>query len=92
MQVKGRVEVNSPAAVKLALLAGLGYGSVPYTMVQEDIAAGRLEVVLPNYEFTTAGIYAVYPHRRHLSAKIRAFVDFLVDWFDKNGGDCRAGL
>lgn len=92
VQVKGRVEVNSPAAVKLALLAGLGYGSVPYTMVQDDIAAGRLEVVLPDYEFTPAGIYAVYPHRRHLSAKIRAFVDFMVEWFEKNGNDCRAGL
>jgi len=92
VQVRGRVEVNSPAAVKLALLAGLGYGSVPYVMVQDDIAAGRLEVVLPDYESRAAGIYAVYPHRRHLSAKIRAFVDFLVEWFEKNGHDCRAGL
>lgn len=92
VQVRGRVEVNSPAAVKLALLAGLGYGSVPYVMVQDDIEAGRLEVVLPDYESRAAGIYAVYPHRRHLSAKIRAFVDFLVEWFEKNGTDCRAGL
>ncbi|BBE73880.1 LysR family transcriptional regulator [Oharaeibacter diazotrophicus] len=92
VQVRGRVEVNSPAAVKLALLAGLGYGSVPYVMVQDDVAAGRLEVVLPDYESRAAGIYAVYPHRRHLSAKIRAFVDFLVEWFEKNGHDCRAGL
>ena len=30
---------------------------------------------------TEAGIYAVYPHRRYLPAKVRAFVDFLADWF-----------
>lgn len=92
VQVRGRVEVNSPAAVKLAVQAGLGYGSVPYTMIAEDVEAGRLEIVLPQFEQQTAGIYVVYPHRRHLSAKIRSFVDFMVDWFDKNGGGCRAGL
>lgn len=92
VQVRGRIEVNSPAAVKLALLAGLGYGSVPYAMIEEDVAAGRLEVVLGDFEIPVAGIYAVYPHRRHLSAKIRAFVDYMVGWFAEHGDDCRAGL
>jgi DNA-binding transcriptional LysR family regulator len=84
VQVRGRVEVNSPTAVRLAVLAGLGYGCVPWTMIREDVAQGRLEVVLSRYELTTAGIYIVYPHRRHLSAKIRAFVDFMVDWFEQH--------
>ncbi len=88
VQVRGRVEVNSPSAVRLAVLAGLGYGNAPWVAVREDVAAGRLEVVLEDYELTTAGIYVVYPHRRHLSAKIRAFVDFLADWFERRA---RAG-
>ena len=86
--VSGRVEVNSPSAVRLAVLAGLGFGSVPFKMVEDDINDGRLEVVLPDFETGAAAIYVVYPHRRHLSAKIRAFVDFMVDWFQKNGDTC----
>ena len=92
VQVRGRVEVNSPSAVRLAVLAGLGYGSVPYVMIKDDLEAGRLEVVLADYEVRNVGIFVVYPHRRHLSAKIRAFVDYMVDWFDKNGRECAAGM
>ncbi|MBH0239538.1 LysR family transcriptional regulator [Methylobrevis albus] len=86
VQVSGRIEVNSPEAVRMAVLAGLGYGAVPQVMVRGDIAAGRLNVVLENFATPPPGIYVVYPHRRHLSAKIRAFVDFLAEWFQKHGG------
>ena len=42
---------------------------------------GRLEQVLAEYEDDDRGIYAVYPHNRHLSAKVRAFVDFMAKRF-----------
>ncbi|WP_181706550.1 LysR substrate-binding domain-containing protein [Chthonobacter rhizosphaerae] len=90
VQVSGRVEVNSPMAVRLAVLAGLGYGSVPFIMVREDIEAGLIDVVLEEYETANPGVYVVYPHRRHLSAKVRAFVDFMADWFSRfDGQNCR---
>lgn len=92
VQVSGRVEVNSPTAVRLAVLAGLGFGSVPYSLIVDDVAAGNLEIVLPDFEVGPAAIYVVYPHRRHLSAKIRAFVDHMVAWFEKNGEGCRGRL
>ncbi|WP_237153063.1 LysR family transcriptional regulator [Oryzibacter oryziterrae] len=92
VQISGRIEVNSPMAVRMAALAGLGFGCVPYLMVEQDIADGKLEVVLDDYEIGLAAIYIVYPHRRHLSAKIRAFVDHLVKWFETEGDRCRAGL
>jgi DNA-binding transcriptional LysR family regulator len=92
VQVSGRVEVNSPSAVRMAVLAGLGFGSVPYMLVEEDLAAGRLEAVLGEFELGAASIYVVYPHRRHLSAKIRAFVDYMVAWFERHGEACRKGL
>ena len=85
VQVAGRVEVNSPAAVRLAALAGIGYGHVPLATVRADLAAGRLERVLEAHVPPGVGVYLVYPHRRHLSAKIRAFVDFLVAWFERRG-------
>jgi len=81
--VRGRVEVNSPRAVRAAALAGLGFARVPYMTVREDIAAGRLVPVLEEYELNMSAVHVVYPHRRHLSGKVRAFVDFLVAWFDR---------
>jgi DNA-binding transcriptional LysR family regulator len=81
--VKGRIEVNSPQGCRLAALAGLGFAYTPFVAVHEDLAAGRLVAVLEGFEHGQAAIYAVYPHRRHLSGKVRAFVDHLVGWFGR---------
>ncbi len=48
-------------------------------LVHEDIRAGRLTPVLTEYVHDQAWISAVYPHKRHLSPKVRAFVDFLAE-------------
>lgn len=77
--VKGPLEVNSAAAAREAGLAGLGFLRTPHFFVEKDIEKGDLVVLLEDYEEPLRGIYAVYPHRRHLSAKVRAFVDFLVE-------------
>ena len=82
VSVKGRVEVNSPAAVRLAGLRGLGIARTPYFLVRRDIEEGRIQPILEAYEPPALGIFAVYPHRRHLSGKVRAFVDFMAGWFD----------
>jgi len=79
--VNGPIEVNSPLSARLAVLANLGFGMSPDFVVREDLKEGRLVQVLPDAMLTEAGIYAVYPHRRYLPAKVRAFVDFLADWF-----------
>ena len=42
---------------------------------------GRLVTFLNDRTFSGGGIFAVYPHRRYLPAKVRVFVDFLVQWF-----------
>jgi hypothetical protein len=49
-----------------------------------DLNAGRLVPVLTDYALPEAAIRAVYPHNRHLSAKVRAFVDFLVARFGQD--------
>lgn len=81
--VRGRVEVNSAEAAREAALNGLGFVRTPLFMIRKDLAEGRLVAVLPEHENEATGIYAVYPHRKHLSGKVRAFVDFLVKWFDR---------
>lgn len=43
---------------------------------------GRVQPLLPSYETTEYGIYAVYPHNRHLASKVRTFVDFQVERFE----------
>ncbi|WP_321344244.1 LysR family transcriptional regulator [Breoghania sp.] len=81
--IKGRVEVNSAEAARQAALAGLGCARTPLFMVRDDIAAGRLVSMLDDYQSDDAAIWVVYPHRKHLSGKVRAFVDFLVAWFER---------
>jgi DNA-binding transcriptional LysR family regulator len=79
--VAGPIRMTSPSAARSAALAGLGYAKIPFVLVRDDIAAGRLKVVLEAFEPNAAAVYAVYPHRRHLSRKVRAFVDHLVKRF-----------
>lgn len=79
--VSGPIEVNSPLTARAAALAGLGYTILPDFIAEPDIEAGRLKTLLDDRVPTGAGIFAVYPHRRYLPAKIRVFVDFLVTWF-----------
>ena len=79
--VKGRIEVNSASAARDAAMCNLGFLRTPMMFVYNDIKAGGLQIVLEDYEHDGPAIYAVYPHRRHLSGKVRSFVDFLTQWF-----------
>lgn len=79
--VDGRVEANSPLGARAAVLKGHGFGYIPDFVVRDDLTAGRLVEVLQGYVPDTAGVYALYPHRRHLPGKVRAFIDHLAKWF-----------
>jgi DNA-binding transcriptional LysR family regulator len=78
--VDGRYKVSSSLAVRDALLAGFGLSLIPRIYVAHELAAGRLEAVLDDWEADRTPVYAVYPSR-HLAAKTRAFVDFLLERF-----------
>jgi DNA-binding transcriptional LysR family regulator len=79
IHVEGRFETNSGVAVHEAVLDGIGIAQLPAFLVAPDIRAGRLVSFLDDRVATGKPIYAVYPHRRHLSPKVRVFIDFLVD-------------
>jgi DNA-binding transcriptional LysR family regulator len=83
VSVKPRLEANSPEVTLAGALAGIGFARVPEFTARAALADGRLVRVLPGSEPKNAGIYAVYPHRRHLSGKVRVFVDFLAAWFGR---------
>lgn len=79
--VSGPVEVNSPQATLRAAKAGLGVAIIPDFVAGPSIQSGDLVTLLDDYIAKDRGIYAVYPHRRYLPAKVRSFVDYLAAWF-----------
>ena len=83
--VSGPIEVNSPMAARAAAVSGLGFAGLPDFIAAPEIAAGRLVPVLDDRILEGSGIFAVYPHRRYLPAKVRVFVDYLAAWFKTNG-------
>jgi DNA-binding transcriptional LysR family regulator len=82
--VSGSLRVNNGEVVRAGLLAGLGIGYVPAFLVSEDVKSGALVTVLDGYIRADTAVYAVYPHSRYLSAKVRAFVDFMVERLANN--------
>ncbi len=87
--VKGVIEVNSPEVARRAALAGIGVTLVPEFSIENELEDGRLISLLEDQLPTGGGIYAVYPHRRHVPTKVRVFVDFLTKWFRENKRSCR---
>jgi DNA-binding transcriptional LysR family regulator len=81
VSVSGPLEVNSPLATRAAALSGLGFAILPDFIAAPEIESGRLVSVLDDRIPSGGGIFAVYPHRRYLPAKVRVFVDYLVQWF-----------
>ena len=81
MAVSGPIEVNSPLATLRAARAGLGVAMIPDFIGRPYIETGELVSLFDDYLPKDRGIYAVYPHRRYLPAKVRALVDFLHVWF-----------
>jgi DNA-binding transcriptional LysR family regulator len=81
--VSGPVEVNSPIAASRAAIASLGVAMIPDFIAKPKTECGALVSILEDYVPKGAGIYAVYPHRRYLPAKVRRLVDFLHGWFRK---------
>lgn len=75
---------NNGRLLREACVAGSGILLLTTISAWREIAAGRLVPVLADWRVADVGVYAVYPHRRHLAAKVRAFVDFLTD---RLGGD-----
>lgn len=70
------LRTENETMLHLAALAGMGLAFLPTWMSAPDIQAGRLEVLLPEVLNFTTTLYAVYPNRKYLSAKVRTFIDF----------------
>jgi DNA-binding transcriptional LysR family regulator len=76
--VNGPIRADNGDIIRLAALGGAGILFQPHFIVDADLAAGRLVQLLVGWRSAELGVYAVYPSRKHLSAKVRTFVDFLA--------------
>ena len=72
---------NNGDTVRAAALAGLGIIWQPTFLIGDDLRQGRLVPLLPGHRMPDIDVLAVYPSRRHLSAKVRVMVDFLAEAF-----------
>lgn len=72
------MQTENETLLHLAALEGMGFVFLPKWMVQSDVEAGRLEIILaPEVKFIIT-LHAVYPSKKFLSAKVRTFIDFLT--------------
>jgi DNA-binding transcriptional LysR family regulator len=78
VKVTGNLLSNSGETLHRAALGGIGIFLAPGFLVHGDLEAGRLVRLLPEYRTVEFSMNAVYPHRHHLSAKVRTFIDVLV--------------
>ena len=82
VRVTGRYACDNWSVLREWALAGLGIALKSTWDVRRHLEDGSLVSLLPGYTFATdVAIYAVYPHRRHLPAKTRAFIEFLAESF-----------
>lgn len=81
LRVAGNFEANSATALYQAVLAGIGVARLATFLIGPDLHSGRLVPLLTDYVHEQSSLHVVYPHRRHLSPKVRAFVDFLAEQF-----------
>lgn len=81
VRVSEAMLTNNGDTARLAALDGMGIIRQPTFLIGEDLRAGRLVPLLPGYRLPDIDVLAVYPSRRHLSAKVRVMVDFLAQAF-----------
>ena len=84
VRVQGRMESNFGELLRDAAVAGMGIALHSTWHVAEDIRAGRLVEVLPDYPLATTGVWAVMPQRRLVPPRVRVFVEFLAERFGEN--------
>jgi DNA-binding transcriptional LysR family regulator len=79
VRTSGNLITNSGETLHRATLQGVGICLMAGFLAHDDLEAGRLVRLLPDYHPVEFSMNALYPHRHHLSAKVRSFIDLLVE-------------
>ena len=79
--VNGRTVISNAIGLKDCAIAGMGLALLPHWLIDEDLEAGRLITILPNYDVTATDFdtnaWLVYPSRTYVPSKVKVFIDFL---------------
>lgn len=81
VNISGDIKCNDGDALRIAAIQGCGIAQLPTYIVGLDIQAGRLNVLLEDYEPERLPVYAIYNHRKYLSAKIQTFIEFMYELY-----------
>ncbi|WP_455864859.1 LysR family transcriptional regulator [Pantoea agglomerans] len=75
----GRLNLDSSEAMRASAISGFGIVHLPTYLLADDVRSGKLVPVLEEYPFPPEPVRIIYPSKRHLSPRIRAFIDLLVE-------------
>ena len=79
MRLSGEIKTNSSEIVHQTLLAGCGIALRPTWQVRDELLSQKLVHILPQYrEAPGVAVYAIYPDKQYIPARLRVFVDFLA--------------
>lgn len=79
IRVSGTLNCNSGYGLRDAVIKGIGLAQLPDYYIDKDLESGDIVPILTNYQEPDEGIWALYPHNRHLSPKVRMLVDYLAE-------------
>lgn len=80
-KISGDIQCNDGDALRIAAIQGCGIAQLPTYMVGLDIQSGRLKALLEDYEPEKLPVYAIYNHRKYLSAKIQTLIDYMYELY-----------
>ena len=84
IKVSGNYRVNNSEGLKQAVIRGLGVARLPSFVAGDAIREGTLVNIFPDYRMPAKKVYAIYPERNYLPAKVRAFLDFSIEYFGED--------
>jgi DNA-binding transcriptional LysR family regulator len=84
VMVKGNFQTDNSAAIREAVLSGVGIAVCPVWLFGELLTSSGLSVILKDYQPTPLPIYAIYRRGRFVSAKVRCFIEYLTNEFQLN--------
>lgn len=84
VSIASRICVNNGDVLRKVALAGQGIALLPSFLIMGDVKSGDLVQVLPEYRAPESSLFAIYPPNRYLAAKVRVFIDYLVEFAGSN--------
>ncbi len=88
--VRGRLACSDFSLIRHSAVRGRGIVFMPHFGAHSLVADQELVHLLPQYRSAESNLYAVYPSARHLSPKVRAFIDFSSQWFSSTCSNCQS--